>query len=432
MPDTQPNVILVTIDALRADHLSCYGYGRETSPVLDKIAEESVRYRKAYSASSHTREAVPALLTGRYPDECVDPTYKLVGPSIASHLSEFGYTTGAFHSNPYVSRAYGFNRGFDVFDDDLHFSRLKLLALAQRALDKLRNRHYATAETITKRALSYVESADAPFFLWAHYMDTHGPYCPPEEYQTMYHDEIVSEQRASQMYKRAAVTDPEGITDAERREMVNLYDGEIRYAQDHIGTLIHELDNRGHLDYSLVIITSDHGDAFGENGYYGHPRLLDTELLHVPLLLKSRNVSPQTVDTPTSTLDIVPTILDTVGIDGTIREDFFAGTSLLKIIENHISSRTIYSQARSEDNALRRFSGRSPDGAWFVSRSMASESNETEFLEEWGDGPDELARLVRRHSEERTARSASGRNGWSEDDPPVEIERRLEALGYKE
>ncbi|ELY63486.1 sulfatase [Natrinema versiforme JCM 10478] len=110
------NVILLSADALRADHLSCYGYHRDTSPVLDELANESIRFTQAYSASSHTREAVPALLTGEYPDVAIDSNYRLATDTIASQLSEEGFATSSFHSNPFVSRVYGFDSGFD---DDL-------------------------------------------------------------------------------------------------------------------------------------------------------------------------------------------------------------------------------------------------------------------------------------------------------------------------
>src|SRR6056297_1726457 len=152
------NVILLSGDALRADHLSCYGYHRETSPVLDELAEESISFTNAYSASSHTREAIPALLTGEYPDVAIGPDYRLATDTVASTLSEEGFATGGFHSNPFVSRAYGFDRGFDEFDDDLHLGQHKLIALAQRALDKFRNRHYARAEEINARSLEWIDS----------------------------------------------------------------------------------------------------------------------------------------------------------------------------------------------------------------------------------------------------------------------------------
>ena len=109
------HVVVLSADALRADHLSCYNYQRETSPVLDDLAAESLRFTNAYSASSHTRKAVPALPTGEYPDSAVDEDYRLASETVATTLSERGFATGGFHSNPFVSRAYGFDRGFDTF-----------------------------------------------------------------------------------------------------------------------------------------------------------------------------------------------------------------------------------------------------------------------------------------------------------------------------
>jgi len=105
MAEPLQNVVLLSLDALRADHLGCYGYGRDTSPVLDEFADESIRFTNAYSASSHTREAVPALLTGEYPDIAIDSGYHLATETVASTLSEEGLATAGFHSNPFVSRA---------------------------------------------------------------------------------------------------------------------------------------------------------------------------------------------------------------------------------------------------------------------------------------------------------------------------------------
>lgn len=167
-----PNLVLLSVDALRSDHCSCYGYDRVTTPYLDRFASENVQFQNAYSASTHTREAVPAMLTGRLPDECVDAGYALDSDTISTYLRETDYVTGAFHSNPYVSRGFGFDRNFDTFDDDLYLGQHRLLALGQRLLDKFRNRHYARASEINDRSLSWLETVDPPFFygttIWIH------------------------------------------------------------------------------------------------------------------------------------------------------------------------------------------------------------------------------------------------------------------------
>jgi arylsulfatase len=420
MTDSPRNIILLSADALRADHLSSYGYHRETSPVLDELAQESIRFENAYSASSHTREAVPALLTGEYPDVAVDDAYQLATESVASTLSAEGFATAGFHSNPFVSRAYGFDEGFDHFDDDLHLGQHKLVALAQRAFDKLRNRHYARAEEINERSLSWVESlaADEPFFLWNHYMDTHGPYDPPAQYATRYTDTTVSGREAQSLYQRA-IDDPDSITASERQLLIDLYDGEIRYNDAQIGAFLDALRERELLKKSLVIVTADHGDAFGEHGYYEHPRYLHDEITQVPLFVRPPGGRQEAVAAPASTLDVVATIERVVS-----GESSGVGTSLLG---ERDANRTVFLQARGEDehSHVRRYASRTAAGACFCERDR--ESGTIEFGECAGS-------LLRAELEGHIEERVRVENGESvEDDGRVdeEIERRLDALGYK-
>ncbi|WP_226042355.1 sulfatase [Natrinema sp. DC36] len=412
------NVILLSADALRADHLSCYGYHRDTSPVLDELADESIRFTRAYSASSHTREAVPALLTGEYPDVAIDSNYRLATDTIASRLSAEGFATGGFHSNPFVSRAYGFDRGFDEFDDDLHFGQHKLIALAQRALDKLRNRHYARAEEINKRSLSWIDSLanGESFFLWNHYMDTHGPYEPPGEYQQLYHDETVSDSKAQSLYQRA-IKDPESITDAERQLLIDLYDAEIRYNDERIGTFLESLRERGLLEESLVIVTADHGDAFGEHGYYEHPRYLHEEITRVPLLVRPPDGRGEVVEAPASTLDIVPTVASAAGQEVE-----------LSLLEGVDDDRRVFSQARGEDgdSHLRRYALWTREEACFC--EWDTNTDEIRFTETTTQS---LRAELEAHVEQRL-RVENGNGSGTDGEVDEEIERRLSALGYKE
>jgi len=415
------NIILLSADALRADHLSCYGYHRETSPVLDEFAEESIRFTNAYSASSHTREAVPALLTGEYPDVAINDSYRLATETIASHLSEAGFATGGFHSNPFVSRAYGFDQGFDEFDDDLHFGQHKLVALAQRALDKLRNRHYARAEEINERSLSWIDSLDSdePFFLWNHYMDTHGPYEPPGEYATLYADKKLSGRDAQSLYQRA-IDDPESITEEERQLLIDLYDAEIRYNDEYIGEFLKELRNRDLLEDSLLVVTADHGDAFGEHGYYEHPRYLHDEITHVPLFVREPDGADRTVDTPVSTLDIVSTFKRIAGLD--------IDSERVSLLDQLDVDRTVFLQARGEDehSHIRRYALRTREGACFCGRDRESGSIEFGECSNRSLRGDLEAHITERVQLEGDVDAAD------EDDVDEEIERRLSALGYKE
>ncbi|MFD1633370.1 sulfatase [Haloplanus ruber] len=423
MPADWDHVILLSADALRADHLSCYGYHRDTSPILDELATESIRFTNAYSASSHTREAVPALLTGEYPDTAVGDDFRLATETVASTLSSAGYATAGFHSNPFISRAYGFDRGFDTFDDDMHFGSNKLLALAQRALDKLRNRHYARATEINERSLDWLDSrGDEPLFLWNHYLDTHGPYEPPSEYATEYRASTVSDREAQSLYRRA-IRDPESISEDERALLIDLYDAEIRYNDAKLGEMLTALRDRGLLERSLLVFTSDHGDAFGEHGYYEHPRYLHEEITRVPLLVRPPGgVDGETVSTPVSTLDIAATIR--AGLDREV------GEGRVSLLGELPAERTVFVQARGEDehSHLRRYAARRSDGACFCERDRETET--VEFGECSGR---ELREELDAHVEARVREGGETNDAAGEDDAvDEEIERRLSALGYKE
>lgn len=423
MREDEPNVILLTIDALRADHCSWHGYDRETTKFLDEFAEKNLTFTNAYSVSSHTREAVPAILSGEYPDQCLDDDFSLASKSLAGYLTDAGYTTGSFHSNPFISRAYGFDENFDTFDDDLYLGRHRLIALAQRAFDRLRNRHYAQASTINDRSLSWVHSVDGPLFLWNHYMDPHGPYCPPEEYQMQYHDETVSTTRAQELYSRACSDGPDELTPREREELLRMYDSEIRYTDSQIEALIESLKDGGVFEDSLVIVTADHGDGFGEHDYYGHPRRLHDELVRVPLVVSTPGRHQMTIDDPVSTVDIVPTVLDV--IETTV--DDFCGESLLSVFDQHdcFADRTVYSQARGEggDANVRRFRAVSSSETCYVERD-----SETGQLTEQSNASEPLRTRLERYVASRPDVDAVE----TDDHLSADATRRLQSLGYRE
>ena len=420
------NVALISIDALRADHLSQAGYRRETSPTLDRLAADNVSFTNAISASTHTREAVPSLLTGRYPDEAVDGSYHLAARTIPGYLDPEVASAG-FHSNPFVSRAYDYGDDFDVFSDDVRIGQHKFVVLLQRALDKLRNSHYARASDINDRSLDWVEGTDGPFFLWNHYMDVHGPYEAPDEYQLRYRDEVVGPNRAQKLYRRA-IRDPESITDAERRTLVDLYDAEIRYLDDALDEFVDRLHEAGRGD-TLLVITSDHGDAFGEHGYYEHPRRLDDELLRVPLLLVHPDLDPASVTTPASTLDVLPTVVDALG--GTPPDG--PGASLFDLLANDdaYADRIVYAQARGEDeeSGSMRFGAYGPAGRATLVRDIDS----GDVVEDCdGEADPTVADALRDHSARRISNASSDEAATDDDEVNDAVESRLEALGYRE
>ena len=432
------NAVLLSVDALRADHLSAHGYERETTPRLDSFAEENAWFENAYSASSHTREAVPALLTGQYPDEAVDAGYRLAGEPVAARLRQAGFVTGGFHSNPFVSRAYGFDRGFDTFDDDLRFGRNRIVALAQRAFDIARNRNYARADEINERSLRWLDSvadSGSRFLLWNHYMDVHGPYEPPSGYREFIAG-YPGDRAVQRLYKRA-IKNPDSVTDDERSLLMDCYDAEVRYTDQRIGSFLDALRDRGLLDETLVIVTADHGDAFGEHGYYEHPRYLHDELLHVPMLVGGPGVSGGAHETPVSTLDVVPTLLEGVAVgdrsgssDSGDSHDL-PGRSLLATAADAGGSadRRVFGQAHGEgtDEGLRRFSVRDRSG-W---SSLEYDLDTDRIVDERPrSGGDTLLGALCNHAAERTTQAEQ--SGGADAEPTEEIERRLEALGYRE
>ncbi len=352
------------------------------------------------------------------------------------------YATAGFHSNPYISRAYGYDEGFDTFYDDLRLGQNKFLALVQRALNKFvlrRGEYHARAEEINTRSLSWLDSMpdDQPFFLWNHYMDVHGPYNPPRGF-TKWSDSV-SNAEAQRMYDRLSGDDAPSEVDVKLSK--DLYDGEIAYADAKIWEFIDALETRDLLDESILIITSDHGDLFGEYGKYTHPRYVYPELTRVPLLIYSSALSPSSVDVPVSTLDIVPTVLEAAGITKTGHP----GESLLNT-EQLDNGRLVYSSATGEgpNVDVRRFAAQAKKhGVRFTRNQTTGKiSDETSYelpsgtvIDEnkvlLGDSPFAALRAALvQHSDTRIERTPQDGN----DDvtaTSAEIEDRLEALGYK-
>ena len=437
----KPNVILLSIDALRADHVSFHGYERETTPFLDTLADEAITCSRAYATSSHTRESVPSLLTGHHPCTFAKNGYRLTETSIAEHLSEKGYATAAFHSNPYVSRAYNFDSGFDVFDDDLLISSNKLFALAQRALDKFllnKGEYHARASEINRKSLDWLSSTDGPFFLWNHYMDVHGPYNPPNGYNK-YASRSLTNIEAQALYQKC-VKRPEDMTNEDKQLLVDLYDGEITYLDDYLAEFVESLEASGLLDETLLVITSDHGDAFGEHGYYAHPRYLHDELLHVPLLLSPPGGASQRIDSLVSTLDILPTILECIGDnDGNLYGSHVIESGGNVSVDGHTGYALSSAHGKDDNESIRRFSIRTSEWSYFISRDVDSreiedrraknESSVEDKEVEPSDCPTAIRSVLLEHSMECLGEGGQFVVDEANTDPAVE--QRLEELGYK-
>ncbi len=294
----RPNLLLITIDALRADHLGAYGYGRPTTPALDRLAAEGVRFSNAFSNAPMTVPSLPQLLTGRYfPQPGV--------PTLLSSLYAGGIPDAlAIIRNPYL-------HVFLTLDARDSFDR-------QVLLDSWRAPH------ISRAALEWIDRRQGePFALYLHYLDTHTPYTIPEPAATRFADP------SHQGHVGARFDDVEpakrGALDAgDRQRVVDLYDGTIRWVDDHLGQVFDGLRERGLLDKTLVIVTADHGEELFERNGFFHGQSLYDEQLRVPLLVRfpAGAHAGRVVEQQVGLVDVVPSIAEILdlpvfpGVDG--------------------------------------------------------------------------------------------------------------------
>jgi arylsulfatase A-like enzyme len=303
----KPNVIIILVDALRADHLGCYGYHMKTSPNIDELAGAGVLFSMAMSPSSWTKPSVPSLFTSLYPsrhgvfegsskDTRGYITSDILQDSlltIAEVFHQNDYSTFAFVHNAHLKGFLGFSQGFDIYND--------------RA---------ANVEEINSEFLHWLkEKSDQPFFAYLHYLDVHWPYRPPAPYDTIFGDFKSEIDFYSEEWKslRDRINDGEMRLDGtDITKMISLYDGELRYLDDNLGVLFDELKKESLYNNTLFIITADHGEEFLEHGKIGHGQSLYGELLHIPLIMKfpGRKWEGKKVEYPAELIDILPTLID--------------------------------------------------------------------------------------------------------------------------
>lgn len=263
------NVVLLTMDSLRADCMD-----QALAPNLMRFAESAVVFTRAFVQGPYTTMSVPSLLTGVYPSRL--PLLKVrnmfgVGVETArtlpSLLQAAGYQTLGFHSNPFLSRVFGFEQGFDHFDDDLLLQSLNLskpLRLLVKRIQRLRRLHpFLPAEALNRKILAHERILREPFFLWAHYMDTHGPYHSGGRWNPM------AKLRAERLWFKAT-RNPQRITSAEREELLSSYHDRVAYLDHYVGAILETLAQSPFWGRTIVAIAADHGDEFGEHAGYTH------------------------------------------------------------------------------------------------------------------------------------------------------------------
>ena len=303
---TGNNIILISLDTLRADHLGCYGYERETSPAIDTLAEDSALFLNTYSSSPWTLPSHVSLLTSlnpmrhgvHYENEKMDSSFV----TLADLLRQEGFFCSAFTGGGFVNAVYGFSKGFDSYGQSSRGIHQK-----------------DSAEWICASALDWIEDhRDRDFFLFIHTYQPHNPFSSPPPFNSLFLDE---DDRWNELDMLEYVGGKKGIfkklPDRERENIVNLYDGEIRYTDAKlIGPLMGRLKELGLYDSSLIILTSDHGEEFYDHGGWEHGHTLYDELLKVPLIIKlpESRFAKTRISTIVRLIDVMPTILDEQGI----------------------------------------------------------------------------------------------------------------------
>ena len=306
------NVVLITIDTLRTDHLSCYGYEHKTSPNIDKIAAEGIRFTNTLATSSWTSPSIASIMTSLYPvshgvrhgiiksgkaynQEVLNERFD----SLAEILKNHGYTTFGAVANVHMTSELGFGQGFDYYYCEGFPDAYEMNNVVFSWQDKIKK---------SKR-----------YFLWVHYFDPHYPYYARSPWIKEYYttkSQIGNEDLSKIKWKELKKI----ISTLERKRdaleyLVPLYDSEISYVDYHIGQLISKL---GLDKNSLIIITSDHGEEFLDHDSFNHGHTLYQELIHVPLIIKfpfpSIESAMSVIDEPVSIIDIMPTILGILGI----------------------------------------------------------------------------------------------------------------------
>ena len=337
-----PNILVIMIDTLRADHLSTYGYERVTSPTLDALAKEGVLFEDAYAASSWTLPSHASIFTGQYPSvhgaDDDRPLDKRL-PTIGEEMQELGYRTGVFSANYYIfSRLNGFARGFHHFTDHYQsignvvtntlYGRAIEYYVFHRLLGLEHKLGRVTAPLLTEHFLTWIDqNQKKPYFAVLNYYDIHAPYIPPQPYRSMFSEQsepggkINTDWGMDNIYLNLSPAEVQGEIDA--------YDGAIAYVDDSISQLLANLQERGNLDNTIVVITSDHGESFGEHGLFEHHNSLYPEVIHVPLILWWPGHIPGgvRVPTPVSNKDLGATLLYLLGHE---TKGIFPGVSLVR------------------------------------------------------------------------------------------------------
>lgn len=319
----KPNFVVLILDCTRADHMSCYGYERETSPFLDSLAARGTRFANMVSSAPWTLPSHAALFTGTYSAaHGATDEHRYLSPNLVTLpeiLKDAGYATAAFCCNPWVSPETGFDRGIDHF----HTGRPKHAAarpvmIANKVLDVLMGRRDSGSFHTNRALASWVAGTpeDTPFFAFVHYNETHLHFHPPARYRKMFLEDRDTRARIRKLNQdcNAYIAGAVEMTDDDFRLLTALYDAEMRYADSRVEAMAAELERLGRLDNTVFVISADHGENLGDHGMMSHKFCVYDTLLRVPLVMAGPGVPEGVVsEAQVQNVDIMPTLVGLAG-----------------------------------------------------------------------------------------------------------------------
>jgi len=328
------NIIMVLVDSLRFDHLSAYGYSLPTSPRIDRLAREGILFRRCYAVSNYTIPTHTSIFSGLYPSShgnyshysSLDPSI----PTLSQILAAKGYRTGSFFDNRLLGPHFGLSR---LFQTSLGVNNEQKTSLTIFRLWERLKRNRSMSDNILRVAFKWIQYRPVrkrPFFLFVNLMDTHVPYRPKKPYIDEFlrslpeqdqHPELVAKFTMGRTIGKKAANDlyPR-LSSSDWRWLERCYDSNIRYIDDQVSAFLSRLETAGKLSRTLVIVTSDHGEFFGEKGVgQHHQSFMHNAGLHIPLILwLPDRLAPATVERPVSQVDIFPTVLSLAGLSRSI------------------------------------------------------------------------------------------------------------------
>jgi arylsulfatase A-like enzyme len=320
----RPNIVLITMDTVRADHLSAYGYGRDTTPNLARLAEKGVLFENAISASSWTLPSLSAIYTGLLPHQSGANAFRPLNPgwkTIESVLGHRGYATAGFNANYYYGEAgWGLGGGFGKYDDDrttllYNLSRTLVGRAAVQPVYQNLERYDAfyrrDAANLNADIFHWLRHrpASRPFYIYINYFDAHSAYLPPAPYNHRFG--TLPEAVVRRWSAKGGFRPEQPLPAADRQALMDGYDNSLAYLDSQIGRLVKVLKSTPAGKNTIFLITADHGEAFGEHGAYQHGNDLHREEIHVPLIVSGAGIpAGKRIAPPVAIRKLFATVID--------------------------------------------------------------------------------------------------------------------------